>query len=184
MKTLKQTSRRRIAQILAAFFRNEDGANLVETGLAMIIYMSFFFAIIQFSYGLYVYNYVGEAAREGTRWAVVRGSECGRNMSASFCSPSAAKTTGAVGSDIQSYVQNLGFPGMNKSSVSVSSAWYTGSATKPRSWSACTAGGSTICNQPGNQVQVTVSYPVPIPIPFWKQLTLNVKSTSQMVIVE
>lgn len=172
------------AAMLCGLARNEEGANLVEMGLSMIVFMPFFFAIIQFSYGLYVYNYVAEAAREGTRWAVVRGYECGQNMSSSFCSPTAAKTTGAVGSDIQSYVQNLGFPGMNKSSVSVSSSWYTGSATKPRSWSPCTSGGSTICNQPGNQVQVTVSYPVPIPIPFWKKLTLNVKSTSQMVIVE
>lgn len=170
--------------MLCRKIRSEDGANLVEMGLSMIVFMPFFFAIIQFSYGLYVYNYVSEVARDATRWAVVRGSECGRNMSASFCSPNAGNTTGAVSSDIQSYVQNLGFPGMNKSSVSVSSAWYSGSVNTPRSWSPCTSGGSTICNQPGNQVQVTVSYPVPLPIPFWKSLTLNVSSTSQMVVVE
>lgn len=185
MKTLKIKTRR-ILSSLRRFLRNEEGSNLVETGLGMTVYLAFFFAVIQFSYGLYVYNTINEVSREATRWAVVRGTECGRNMSASFCSPYAANSTGAVGSDIQNYVQSIGFPGMNKSLITVSTNWYTASTSTPTAgnpvtWSLCK---SSSCNQPGSQVQVTVSYPVPLPIPFWKNLTLNVSSTSQMVVVE
>lgn len=185
MTTSNAITRRRPAGLLR-FLRNEDGANLVETGLAMTIYMAFFFAIIQFSYGLYVYNYVGEVARDATRWAVVRGSQCPTSMKTAFCSPYKANTTGAVQGDIQGYVRSIGFPGMNKSLVTVSTNWYAASSSapspgKPVTWSLCSSGS---CNQPGSQVQVTVSYPVPLPIPFWKSQTLTVKSTSQMVVVE
>lgn len=174
---------RRGLSALRKIVRNEDGANLVEMGLSMIVFMPFFFAVIQFSYGLYVYNYVGEAAREATRWAAVRGSKCYSNLGSSFCPSNGSSIT-----DIQSYVRGEGFPGMNKSLVTVSTNWYTASsgtpsAGNPRTWSLC-SGGIPTCNKPGNQVQIAVSYPVPLPIPFWKSLTLTVKSTSQMVIVQ
>ena len=157
---------------------NEGGSNLVEMGLGMVVFIPIFFGIIQFSYGLYVYNYVAEAAREATRWAAVRGSTCYSDLGASFCPSNGSSTT-----DIQSYVRGLGFPGMNKTSISVSTKWYTASSGTPRTWSSCSSGIPT-CNKPGNQVQVAVSYPVPLPIPFWKSLTLTVQSTSQMVIVQ
>jgi Flp pilus assembly protein TadG len=169
---------RRGLRALRKIVRNEDGSNLVEMGLSMIVFMPFFFAVIQFSYGLYVYNYVGEAAREATRWAAVRGSTCYSDLGSSFC-----PSNGSSDTDIQSYVQGMGFPGMNKSSISVATNWYTASSGTPRTWSLCSS-GIPACNKPGNQVQIAVSYPVPLPIPFWKSLTLTVKSTSQMVIVQ
>lgn len=169
---------RRGLRALRRIIRKEDGANLVEMGLSMIVFMPFFFAVIQFSYGLYVYNYVGEAAREATRWAAVRGSTCYRDLGSSFC-----PSNGSSAANIQSYVQGMGFPGMNKSSITVSTNWYSASSGTPRTWSLCSSGIPT-CNKPGNQVQVAVSYPVPLPIPFWSSLTLTVKSTSQMVIVQ
>lgn len=169
--------------------RQDSGATLVEMGLGMMVFMAFFFGVIQFCYGLYVYNYVGEAARQGSRFAIVRGSQCAQNLnSTSWCSPYSANTgtTGADGNDISSFVQGLGFPGMAKNKITVTTNWYTGTVSAPHTWSttACTTGGTITCNAPGNAVKVTVSYPVPIGIPFAPNVAFTATSASQMVIVQ
>src|SRR5215471_7622467 len=77
----------------------DEGSALVEMGLGMTVFMAFFFGLIQFCYGLYAYNYVGEAAREASRFAMVRGSTCRSDLNSdSFCSPYSANT-GTTGAD-------------------------------------------------------------------------------------
>lgn len=172
------SSRSRIGLGLRKFFRCEQGSNLVEMGLGMTIFMAVFFGIIQFSYAMYVYNWVSEASREGSRWAIVRGSTCNANLGSSFCD-----TNGASSTEIANYIKGLGYPGLNQSNITVSTAWYSGSQSTPRTWATqCTA--TTGCNSPGNQVQVTVAYAFPLGIPFWRNRTLNLQSISQMVIVQ
>ena len=180
---------RRLGARFRRIVRRDDGSTLVEMGLGMTVFMAFFFGMIQFCYGLYAYNYVGEAAREASRFAMVRGSQCAQNLNnTTWCSPYSGNTgsTGADASDISTFVQELGFPGMMKNKVSVSTNWYTGTTSAPHSWSttACTVGGTTTCNAPGNAVNVTVSYPVSIGIPFLPNVAVTVQSTSQMVIVQ
>jgi Flp pilus assembly protein TadG len=163
-------------------------------GLGMTVFMAFFFGLIQFCYGLYAYNYVGEAAREASRFAMVRGSTCSADLNSnSFCSPYSGNTgsTGADSTDVTTFVKNLGFPGMQKSNVSVTTNWYivtstlNANGTTTHSWSttACSAGPPT-CNTPGNSVQVTVTYPVAVGIPFLGKFNIPVKSTSQMIMVQ
>ena len=68
--------------------------------------------IIAMTFALYSYNVVSESAREGARYAIVRGSSC---HFASACPASAG--------DIQTYVQNLGFPGINTNNLTATPAW-------------------------------------------------------------
>jgi hypothetical protein len=67
--------------------------------------------------------------------------------------------------------------------VGVATSWYTASgtpsATTTTTWSLCSTG---ICNSPGNLVKVVVTYPMAFHIPFYKSVSLNLNSTSQMVI--
>ncbi|MGA9060638.1 MAG: hypothetical protein WB341_03130 [Terracidiphilus sp.] len=56
----------------------------------------------------------------------------------------------------------------------------TATSTTPTSWSACTG----TCNEPGNEVQVTVSYGFPLAIPYWKATTITFSSTGTMVIAQ
>ncbi len=144
---------------------NEEGSNLVEMALVMIILLTVLFGLMQISLALYTYHYVSEAAREGTRYAMVRGSSCSAFTAA--CPASS--------DDVQSYIYSLGFPGINPSAMAVTTAW-----------SAYPAGGACLpsagCNNPGNQVKVTVNYQYPLSIPFIPATTIGMSSTSQMVI--
>ena len=123
------------------------------------------FGLIEICLALYSYHFMAVAAREATRYAIVRGSSC--TGFASAC-PAAA-------SDIQSYVQGLGFPGINSANVTTTTTWsaYPAGAT-------CMPSAS--CNNPGNQVTVTVQYQFPLSIPFVPPTTLTLSSTSAMVI--
>ena len=178
------TRRRHRAGIVAIVRRlraaGEEGSSLVEMALSCLILIPFLFGIVQLSIGLYCYHYASDAAREATRWAIVRGANCGKLFSAAYCSPTDASGTGATENDIAQYVKGLGYP-------------YSGSVTTTTEW--CTAGGSpatwTSCstvkngnNVTGNQVKVTVSYAYPLIIPFIKKNTINISSVSRMTIVQ
>lgn len=145
--------------------RGERGSAMVEMALSIVILLIMLFGIMEMSLVLYAYHYISEAAREGTRYAIVRGESC--TGFASACPASSA--------DIQSYVQNLAYPGINSQQMTVTTAW-----------SAYPAGGACVpsanCKNPGNQVQVTVNYQYPLAIPFLQATTINMSSTSQMVI--
>lgn len=145
----------------------DEGATLVETALAFIILLTFLFGIIQFSLSLYTFNYVSDAAREATRWAMVRGNQCSK---LDHC--------GASQTDIQTYVRGLGYPGIDPSKLTATAVWYTPSASTPTTWSTCTPTSTAPCNIAGNQLRVTVKYAFPLNIPFWRASTLNLQSTS------
>ncbi len=134
--------------------------------LVSMVLFAMLFGIIEFSLALYTFNYVSDAAREGTRYAIVRGTSC--NVLTN-CNVTAAQ--------IQTYIQKLGYPGMNPSNTTVTTTWFSPSAA-PVTWTAC---GSP-CEAPGNAVQVTVTYSFPLSIPFVPKETLSLHSTSMMVI--
>src|SRR4051794_4143568 len=52
----------------------ESGATMVEFAFATTILFALVFGIIQISMALYSYHFTADAAREATRWAIVRGS--------------------------------------------------------------------------------------------------------------
>jgi Flp pilus assembly protein TadG len=146
----------------------EDGASLVEMALASSVVLSLLLGMIQVSLALYAYHFTADAAREGSRWAIVRGSQCTANTPGlDHCN--------ATSADIQNYVQALGYP--YSRSMIVSATWFRASSPPATTWTACSG-----CNSPGNAVQVTVSYNVPLYVPFWRNANVRVGSISQMVI--
>jgi len=76
-----------------------------------------------------------------------------------------------------SYVQSLGYPGLNPNNLTVTVKFWRASTTLPTTWTT-----SCVCNQPNNQVQVTVKYNFPIGIPLWHVTTISIGSVSSMVI--
>jgi Flp pilus assembly protein TadG len=155
-------------------FRTEDeGATLVEIALASSILFAAVFGIIIMSFALYTYDFLADAAREGARYAIVRGSYC---VGFSDC--------GANEAQISSYVKSIAYPGINPNDINVSASWYTvkqftSSATTV---TPCASANPAGCNAPGQEVQVTVTYAFPLNIPFWRSTTLNMSSASQLVI--
>lgn len=153
-------------------WRDEDGASLVEMAISCTVLFAMLFGICQMSLGLYVYHFTSEAAREASRYAIVRGStSCTNTPSLANCNATAA--------EIASFVQGLTYPGITASNISVNTSWNSASSSTPTTWSACSTG---TCNAPGNMVKVVVSYPLKFSIPFATTLSLNLSSASQMVI--
>ncbi len=146
----------------------DAGATLMEFALSTSVLLMMLMGIITMCLAFYTYNFVADAAREATRYAIVRGSTC-------TDLPDCNATAGQV----STYVKQLGFPGMTASNLTVSTSWLTASSTRPTTWSACTSG---TCNVPGNGVRVVVTYAFPLTLPFVSPDALNLSSTSQMVI--
>ena len=154
---------------------DEAGNALVEMAISISLFLLFLIGIIEVGLALYTYNYVSEAARVASRWAIVRGSDCSTNTPGlDHCN--------ATQTDIQTYVRSIPYPGLNSSQLLVSAKWLQPSTPPSVTWSTCTATPTNPCNQQGYEVQVTVTYPFPLSIPFWNKTTFYVGSTSTMVI--
>ncbi|HXO17590.1 MAG TPA: TadE/TadG family type IV pilus assembly protein [Candidatus Dormibacteraeota bacterium] len=136
--------------------RSERGAGLPETAIVMMALLLFMFGVIDFGRGLYTYSFVANAARQGARWAIVRGSQSCTNSNNNLSGCNAKQ------SDVVAYVQSLSNGATDPSQIGVTPTW-------------------TACgNAPGCVVSVKVTYPFKMLGPLTG--TLNMSSTSQMVI--
>lgn len=131
---------------------DEDGAEIVEFAFAATIFFAFMFGIIEFSLVIYAGNFIAVAAQQGTRYAMVRGSDWTSN-----CASVSSYGCKASQSDVQNYILAQAHPGINLTTSNIVVTWPT-----------TTAGGSA-CTQysQGCQVQVKVSYSFPLNIPFF-----------------
>ena len=136
--------------------RSERGAGLPETAVIMMALLLFMFGVVDFGRALYTYSFVANLAREGARWAIVRGSQS--------CANSKNNLTGcnAQQSDVIAYVKSLSYGATDTSIMTVTPTW-------------------TTCGKaPGCVVTVKVQYPFHLIGPIAG--TINLASTSQMVI--
>ena len=153
---------------------DEQGSTLVEFAVVLVVLLTFLFGIMDFARYLYTYHFVCNAAREATRYAIVRGSTSGSTACAS------ATTFGcnATAANVTSYVQSITPRGISPSALTVTTTW---PGTGP-------AGAATACdttngnNSPGCLVVVQVSYPFKFILPFLPKSTWGMTSTSQMAI--
>jgi Flp pilus assembly protein TadG len=143
-------------------FRGEEserGTNLVEYALVLTLLLTTLFGLIDFGRALYAYHFVSDAAREGTRYAVVRGSSC--------TSPGCPASSG----DIEDYLEKVP-AGIDANQLTVTTTWNPNGSTN------CTV----ISNAPGCVVEVQVSYNFKFMLPFLPKSTVVMQSSSQMVI--
>jgi Flp pilus assembly protein TadG len=140
----------------------EKGSTLVEFSLAVVAILIVLFGIIDIGRALYAYNWLSDAARRATRYAMVRGSKCsGLGTGCPAYSP-----------DIQNYVTSLA-DGIDTSQLTVTSQCFAPGTARP---------GMPPCAAPG-WVKVTVQYqfhllsPVMAPINNW-----NMHSDSQRTV--
>jgi Flp pilus assembly protein TadG len=139
----------------------ERGNALAEFAIVSTAALTLMFGIIDLGRALYTYHLVSSAARQGSRYAIVRGSSC----TAAGC-PASVDT-------IQTYVRGLA-PGIDPNSLTVTTTW----------------SGAPGCTDPANQgpgcvVAVNASYPFRfIVVPLLPRFTMTIASTSQMVIAQ
>jgi Flp pilus assembly protein TadG len=148
---------------------NEEGSSLVEFALSAAILLALVLGIMGFSLVAYSYLYVSDAARQGTRYAMVRG-----NSQTSDCTAPGPANCIAQTADIQTYVQNGALPGLKGSNLTVTSTWLTSAGAS--------CGTTDSCKSPGNQVRVTVSYSYPLSLGYLPHQTFSMSSRSQVFI--
>jgi Flp pilus assembly protein TadG len=139
--------------------RWQRGSSMVETVIVMSVLLALMFGIIDFGRALYTYSFVAQEARQGARWLIVRGAHC---TVLDHCDASYSGST----NDLQTYVRSLSVGATNPNRIT---AW--GST-------------STLCNAHtmGCAVTVTVTYPFSFMLPFVPAATINMSSTSTMVV--
>ncbi len=94
--------------------RAQHGQSLTELPIALVLFLVLTFGIVDAGRLIYAYNVVSLSAREGVRWAAVRGGTSGRTASKA---------------DIQDFVQSktVGVP------VTVDVSWLPDSNNQPGS---------------------------------------------------
>jgi Flp pilus assembly protein TadG len=139
----------------------ERGSVLVEFALASIVVMSMLFGMIECGRALFSYHLVSNAARLGSRYAIVHGTDCSQTL---------ASCAAASSSQIQTYVRGVS-PGVDPAALTVDTTYATGTAClgSPYEGSGCT-------------VSVQVSYTFRSLLPLLDLAAIPMSSTSTMVI--
>ena len=135
--------------------KGESGSGLVEYAVIFVLFITMLLGIADFSRLLYAYHFVSSQAREAARYAMVRGCS---TVSAHCPSP-------ATASDVQTFVKNVPL-GIDASRVTVPTPTWTPD------------------HSAGSVVGVEVDYKFNFLFPFVSNSTLNLKSTSKMVIAQ
>lgn len=117
------------------------------------------FGISGFGHALFVYHHLNNAAKEGTRYAAVRGLTCS-NDSSCVASNSASGITGPTTvADVQAYVQSITPQSIDSTKLTITPCGVSGTVCSP-----AIAGAPTACNtaatanQAGCTAQVQVAY--------------------------
>jgi Flp pilus assembly protein TadG len=118
--------------------RNRDaGSALVEWALSSVTVLTLLFGTVDLGRALYAYDWVANAARLGTRFAMVRGTKCTGLSGGCPAQPS----------DITTYIDSNA-TGIDTSQLTITSACFAPGSTTPGSWP---------CD-PQYNVKVTVQY--------------------------
>lgn len=153
---------------------------MVEFAIAGSLFLLLMFGIIEFARVLDIYHTVSNAARIGSRWAIVRGSGCSTLGSLDHCN--------ATASNIETYVRSVvpipdsgaaTASGCDVAGLCVSAAWSTAANATDCSSSSTTPAGN---NGKGHLVCVTVTYPFNFAVPFVSNSAIVLSSTSSMTI--
>ncbi len=91
-------------------FGSRAGQAMLETSLCFLLFITIFIAIMEFGMGIFTYNFVSYAAREGSRYASTRGSQC------------ASPCTTATNDTVQTMVRNQ-VVALDSSKVAVNTTW-------------------------------------------------------------
>lgn len=138
----------------------QRGSTTVEFAIVGTLTMLLVLAVFDLGRALYTYHLVANAAREATRYAIVRGSSC----TSPGCPASSA--------DIQAYVRGIS-PGVDPAQLAVTATWQASPAT------GCPA---SPYQGPGCLVTVEVDYPYAFMSSLLPNLTLPMRSISQLSI--
>jgi Flp pilus assembly protein TadG len=142
----------------------------MEFAFVVLVLFTFIFGIIDFARALFAYHFVANAAREGTRYASVRGLGC---TTSTIIMTDCPATQANIKTHLQTQATGIG---MDPNQLNVNVNWPP-QASSP---SSC----SSVQNNPGCTVQVTVSYPFKFILPLLPTSSVNMSSAAAAVITQ
>ena len=162
----------RLRRLLRSNSSADSGGVLVEFAISASALLLLEIALFHLCICIYSYCFVSEAAREATRYAMVRGL----TLNTDCTTPGFANCI-AQNNDIQAYLRNLSLPGIVPDNLTTQTTWITSAGA--------TCGTDDSCKAPGNFVKINVYYSYPYLQPFSsRSQTLTMSSQSQVVIVQ
>ncbi len=139
---------------------DENGSMLLEFSISVWMIILVAFLIFEFCMTVYTYSVLGDAAREGIRYAIVHGTD---NAS---CSGPSSGCGDATGTNITSVVNSYAALSFHDvSGMTVTPSWPDGTST------------------PSSRVVVTINYPyIPyLQLPGFNAPTMQVKAEGRIV---
>jgi Flp pilus assembly protein TadG len=104
----------------------EDGALMVETALSLLVIVPVVLWLFELCMLVYTYSVLGDAARQGVRYAIVRGTD------STNCSGPSSGCLDSAGSNVSNIVKNAAaYSFHNISNMSVQVTYPDGSSTPP-----------------------------------------------------
>jgi Flp pilus assembly protein TadG len=135
----------------------EEGSTLVEFAVTLPTLMGLIFCFINICLMMYTYAMVSDSAREGTRYAMVRGASC----------PSTANPTcETTAAQVNTYVSGVSWPNVAGGTITPNTTYPDGNESV------------------GSHVQVTVTYTYHLVLPFMPNKTFTLSSTSKTTIIQ
>lgn len=152
-----------------SILRQQSGQTMIEFAISLGVLLTGIFTVIELCLMFYTWSTLSECAREGARYAIVRGSTCVTNGTTG-----AGASCTASASTINSYVSSLGYPNVGGGNMSVSTAFSSDGATF----------SATGNNAPNDLVRVQITYAFPVRLPFIPRSTINLKAQSMLTILQ
>jgi Flp pilus assembly protein TadG len=140
-----------------ALAAGEDGSALIELAVTLPALFALLFCFMEMCLAFYSYDMISDAARQGTRYAMFRGTSC-TTASGSSCTVTATQ--------VNTFVSGLSTPNSAAGTISVNTTFPSGNEAT------------------GSLVKVQVTYTFPIKMPFVPSNSLTLVSTSETTIVD
>lgn len=163
-----------ILPLIATLHREEAGSELVEFSFTISVVLTTIFAILASSLALYAQHFVATAARDATRYAIVRGSY----WNGASCTTTTTGDCTATAANVTSFVQSTVPPLISSSQLNISTKWLGNTANGTPCDSVDGANSQTCL------VTVTVSYNYNFLLPFLPSNTITLSSTASGTITE
>ena len=140
-----------------AVLQDDDGSGLIELAVTLPALFGLFFCFMEMCLAFYSYDMISESAREGTRYAMVRGASC----------PTSSNPTCEVtATQVNTHVSGLGWPNVAGGTMTVNTTYPSGNEAV------------------GSLVQVKVTYVFAIKMPLVPKSSLTMNSTSEAYIIQ
>jgi hypothetical protein len=135
----------------------EDGQSMVEVAVTLPVVFTLIFCFMEMCLAFYTHNMISELAREGTRYAMVRGSSC-LTMASASCQATALQ--------VNTFVSGIGFPNLGGGAIIPLTTYPDGNAAI------------------GSRVQISITYVFPITMPFVPTNSISMSTISVATIIQ